>query len=72
MYPLDAPTHFIMSPEDTILLIGHPNSQDDRDVTDGTNWVHIYNYKHPRAFSMRDDAPGATASLVAFVMASKR
>lgn len=79
MYPLDAPTHFIMSPDDMTALLGELNSQDDPsktthewDVIDGTKWVHVYNYKHPRAFSMRDDAPDATASFLAFVMAGKR
>lgn len=79
MYPLDAPTHFIMAPEDMTALLGEPNSHDDPsktahawDVTDGTKWAHVYNYKHPRAFSMRGDAPDATTSFLAFVMASKR
>lgn len=76
MFPPDAPTLFIMAPEDMISLIGHPNSKDEAsktthawDVTDGTKWVRVYNYKHPRAFSMRGDAPYATTSFLAFVTA---
>ena len=78
MYPQQEPTHFTMSPRDMTVLLGEPNSQDDPgktthawDVTDGTNWVHVYNYKHPRAFSMRGDAPDATTSFLEFIMANK-
>lgn len=73
LYPVDAPTQFVVAPEDMAALLGAPNSEDDAsktthawDVTDGTNWVHLYNYKHPHAFSMRGDAPDATTLFSAF------
>lgn len=79
MFPLEAPTQFVVAPEDMTALLGEPNSKDDVsktthawDVTDGKNWVHVYNYKHSHAFSMRGDAPDATASFLAFVLASKQ
>lgn len=78
VYPQQEPTHFTMSPRDMVALLGEPNSQDDPsktthawDVTDGTTWVHVYNYKHLRAFSMRGEAPDATTRFLEFIRSKK-
>ena len=76
-YPRESPTHFDASPEDLTSLLGEANSRDDEsktthswDVTDGTSWVHVYNYKHRNSFSMRGDTPDATIRFLDFVKGS--
>lgn len=73
-YPKQIPTYFTMSPQDLTTLLGEPNSEYDWDktthawdVTEGTNRVHVYNFKRMCSFSMRGDEPDATSSFLDFV-----
>ena len=74
LYPRRSPTHFFASPRYVTHVFGEPNSDDDPyktfhawDVTDGTSWVHLYNYKERNSFSMRGDAPGATEAALEYI-----
>lgn len=56
LHPRRSPTHFFASPRYVIHVFGEPNSDDDPyktfhawDVTDGTSWVHLYNYEELHA-----------------------
>lgn len=77
VYPRQSPTHFFVSPRYLKHIFGEPNSRDDPyrtfhvwDVTDGTDWVHIYNYKDENSFSMRGDSPDATQGVLEFISRS--
>ena len=74
LYPRRSPTHFFASPRYVIHVFGEPNSDDDPyktfhawDITDGTSWVHLYNYKERNSFSMRGDSPGATQAALEYI-----
>ncbi len=74
VYPRRSPAHFLMSPRYLMRVFGPPNSRDDPyktfhawDLTDGSSWVHLYNYRDENSWSMRGDSPGATRAVMAHV-----
>lgn len=78
MYLQQELTHFTKSPRDMVALLGEPNSQDGPskttqswNATDGTTWVHVFNYKRPRAFSTRGEAPDGTTRFLEFIRSNK-